>query len=117
MNGLRWPWGRRGRSGAPETKDSRVGALIAMTGPGRPRWTPRDYGHLAREGFGRNPVAYRCVRMIAEAAASTPLAIFRDGVRDDDHPLARLLARQAARDVFNRATSREADRSTEEGRE
>ena len=93
MNGLRWPWGRRGRSGAPETKDSRVGALIAMTGPGRPRWTPRNYGHLAREGFGRNPVAYRCVRMIAEAAASTPLAVFRDGVRDDDHPLARLLER------------------------
>ena len=31
--------------------------------------------------------------------------------------LARLLARQAARDVFNRAMSREADRSTEEGRE
>ncbi len=31
--------------------------------------------------------------------------------------LARLLARQAARDVFNRVTSREADHSTEEGRE
>ena len=31
--------------------------------------------------------------------------------------LARLLARQAAREVFNRATSWEADRSTEEGRE
>ena len=31
--------------------------------------------------------------------------------------LARLLARQAAREVFNRAVSREADRSIEEGRE
>lgn len=31
--------------------------------------------------------------------------------------LARLLARQAAREVFNRAVSHEADRSTEEGRE
>lgn len=31
--------------------------------------------------------------------------------------LARLLARQAARDVFNRAMSRDADRLTEEGRE
>lgn len=31
--------------------------------------------------------------------------------------LARLLARQAAREVFNHAVSREADRSTEEGRE
>ena len=90
---LRWPLGRRGRSGAPETKDSRVGALIALTGAGRPRWTPRDYAHLASEGFGKNPVAYRCVRMIAEAAASTPLIVFAEGVRTDDHPLARLLAR------------------------
>jgi hypothetical protein len=31
--------------------------------------------------------------------------------------LARLLARQAAREVFNRAVSRDADRFTEEGRE
>jgi hypothetical protein len=31
--------------------------------------------------------------------------------------LARLLARQAAREVFNRAVSRDADRLTEEGRE
>ena len=30
MNGLRWPWGRRGRSGAPETKDSRVGAILVV---------------------------------------------------------------------------------------
>src|SRR5690606_25716387 len=60
---------------------------------GRARWTPRDYAHLAEEGFGKNPVAYRCVRMIAEAAAATPLAVFANGARSDNHPLARLLAR------------------------
>jgi phage portal protein BeeE len=38
-------------------------------------------------------VAYRCVRMIAEAAAATPLAVFVGGERANDHPLARLLAR------------------------
>ncbi|CAN5255400.1 phage portal protein [soil metagenome] len=78
--------------GAPEVKDSRVGALIAMTSAGRPRWTPRDYGALASEGYGKNPVVYRCVRMIAEAAASTGLIVFENGERSDDHPLARLLA-------------------------
>lgn len=89
----RWP--RRGpaRPVAPEAKASRAGPLIALTGAGRPRWTPRDYAQLAREGFGRNPVAYRCIRMIAEAAAATPLAVFERDVRRDDHPLARLLAR------------------------
>jgi HK97 family phage portal protein len=86
-------FGRRATARSPEIKDSRAGPLIAMTGAGRARWTPRDYANLAREGFGRNAVAYRCVRMIAEAAASAPLAVFADGVRDDDHPAARLLAR------------------------
>ena len=92
MQKLRWPMGRRGRDPAPEIQDSRAGPLIALTSGGRARWTPRDYAHLAVEGFGRNAVAYRCVRMIAEAAASTPLIVFADGVRADDHPLARLLA-------------------------
>jgi len=82
--------------GPDETKASRAGPLIAMTHVGRPRWTPRDYASLAAEGYGRNPVAYRCVRMIAEAAASTRLAVFVEGQRDEAHPLARLLARPNA---------------------
>lgn len=93
MAKLRWPTGRRGREAAPETKDSRSGPLIALTSGGRARWTPRDYAHLATEGFGKNPVAYRCIRMIAEAAAATPLVVFADGARREDHALARLLAR------------------------
>ncbi len=84
---------RRGGGRAPEIKDSRAGPLIAVTGAGRARWTPRDYASLAVEGFGRNAVAYRCVRMIAEAAASAPLIVFVDGVRDDDHAAARLLSK------------------------
>ncbi len=92
MMDWRRPFGRRSAA-APETKDSRSGALIALTSGGRARWTPRDYAHLAEEGFAKNAVAYRCVRMIAEAAASTPLLVFADGVRREDHPLAALLAR------------------------
>ena len=92
---LNWPSRRARAAGraAEEVKASRTGPLIALTAAGRPRWTPRDYGHLAREGFARNAVAYRCVRMIAEACAATPLGVFADGVRDDDHPAARLLRR------------------------
>jgi HK97 family phage portal protein len=76
---------------APEAKDSRAARLIALTTAGRPRWTPRDYAALASEGFGKNPIAYRCVRMIAEAAAAVPLSVFVGGRRADDHPLRRLL--------------------------
>ena len=92
---LNWrrPFGDRRRVVAPEIKDSRVGGLIALTSGGRAQWTPRDYANLAAEGFGKNAIAYRCVRMIAEAAASAPLAVFADGERRDDHPLRRLLDR------------------------
>jgi hypothetical protein len=38
-------------------------------------------------------------------------------VNESLRTLARLLARQTAREVFQRATSRDADQSTEEGRE
>jgi HK97 family phage portal protein len=83
----------RARGRAPEGKASRTAALVAFASAGRPVWTPRDYESLAREGFARNPVAYRCVRMIAEAAASVPLVVFAGGRRADDHPLRRLLDR------------------------
>jgi HK97 family phage portal protein len=51
-------------------------------------WSSRDSAAFAHEGYARNAIAYRCVRMIAEAAASAPLR-----VGPEDHPLARLLAR------------------------
>ncbi len=62
--------------------------LLAWHPLGRPVWSPRDIGVFAREGYAKNAIAYRCVRLIAEAAASAPLR-----VGPSDHPLARLLAR------------------------
>jgi HK97 family phage portal protein len=35
--------------------------------------TSTDYATLCREGFARNPIVHRCVRLIAESAASVPL--------------------------------------------
>jgi hypothetical protein len=83
---------RRGRAAAPEeAKDSRAGRLIALAAGGRAVWSPRDYGTLAREGFGSNPIAYRCTRMVAEAAASVPLVVLERGARvEPGHPLQRL---------------------------
>lgn len=78
-------------TGAPEAKASEGRTLVALTGQGRAQWTPRDYAHLAQEGFGRNAVAYRCIRMIAEAAASVPLRVDCDGRHEAAHPLAKLL--------------------------
>ena len=77
----------------PEAKASRTAALIAVEGRGRPAWTPRDYAALAREGFARNAIVYRSVRMIAEAAASVPWLLYDGADELDDHPLLALLAR------------------------
>jgi HK97 family phage portal protein len=92
--------GRGPRPPAPvsESKASRTAAVFAWQGLGRPVWTPRDYAALAREGYQRNPVVHRAVRMVAEAAASVTLVAF-DGAREvPEHPVLGLLARPNARD-------------------
>ena len=75
------------------TKASRTGPLVAYGTLGQPVWSPRDYGAFAREGFMQNPIAYRCVRMIAEAAASIPLLLYDRDIELEDHPFLALLAR------------------------
>ncbi len=72
--------------------------MMALYQTGRPVWTPRDYASLAKEGFQTNPIVYRAVRMIAEAAASVPLLLY-DGRKElADHPLLRLMVTPNPRD-------------------
>ena len=42
-----------------------------------PRWTPRDYAALAREGYLCNAIVYRAVRLVAENAASCSFLLMR----------------------------------------
>jgi HK97 family phage portal protein len=76
-----------------EKKASATGALVALHSAGRPAWTPRNYAALAREGYAGNVIGYRCVRMIAEAAASVPLMLVIGGREAESHPLKNLLQR------------------------
>ncbi|MTI43690.1 HK97 family phage portal protein [Roseibium hamelinense] len=79
-------------SAAEEHKASRVGPLLALHGKAQPVWSPRNYTALAREGFAKNPVVYRAVRMVSEAAASVQLTLF-DGAQElATHPLLELIA-------------------------
>ena len=82
---------------APEVKTSTAGPLIAWSQVGRPKWTPRRYDTLAEEGFRKNVIAYRCITMVAQAAAQIPWLLYdqhgRELVR---HPLLRLRARRNA---------------------
>lgn len=76
-----------------EVKASAAQPLVAFHGNGRAAWSPRDINSLMRNGFAGNPVGFRCVKMVAEAAAAVPL-ILQDGTtRFDTHPILDLLRR------------------------
>jgi len=85
-------------------KSSHGHGFVAFNAPGEPVWTPRDYAAFAREGFMQNPIVYRSVRMICEAAASVPLLLYEGAEEVSEHPLLDLLARpcaeQTGTDVF-----------------
>lgn len=98
---MRWLFGRRRPDAAGAAKHDPVGTKATGLGAGFvalhrevvARWSPAAYPGLAREGYMRNPVGYRCVRLIAEAAAAVPF-LLRDGRRQiDRHPLLDLVAR------------------------
>lgn len=76
-----------------DAKASRTGPLLAMQSLGAARWTPRNAAELTRAGFERNAVVYRCVRMIAESAATIPWLVHEQGVETNAHPLCDLLER------------------------
>ncbi len=71
----------------PEQKASAAGRVATWTTAGRVAWSPRDTVSLTRTGFSANPVGFRCVKMIAEAAASLPLVLQGADQRYVEHPL------------------------------
>ena len=77
---------------APEAKASAAAPLVAFQGAGRAAWSARDTATLTRIGFLGNPVAFRCVKIIAEAAAAVPVVVQDADRRFDVHPVIDLLA-------------------------
>ena len=56
-------------------------------------WTQPGYEAFASEGYMRNTVVYRCVRMIADAAASAPWKLIVGGEEATQSPILDLLHR------------------------
>jgi HK97 family phage portal protein len=77
----------------PETKASATGRVVAMQGGGRVVWSPRDTLSLTKTGFQNNPVGFRAIKLIAEAAAALPLVLQDADRRYDLHPLLDLMRR------------------------
>jgi HK97 family phage portal protein len=86
-----WQIFRDKRPAAPEAKASAAPAL-AFHGAGRAAWSARDAATLTRVGFLGNPVAFRCVKLVAEAAAAVPVVAQDATRRFAAHPALDLLA-------------------------
>ncbi|WP_370322764.1 phage portal protein [Oricola sp.] len=90
--------GRTSRAVKPSEAKAWPTGYIAMHGAAAASWTSASYGALSREGFMRNPVVHRCVRMIAEAGAAVPWLAYEGAEEVPDSPALALVARPNMRD-------------------
>ncbi|WP_368187649.1 phage portal protein [Aestuariibius sp. HNIBRBA575] len=81
---------------APEAKASATGRVVSWQGSGRVAWSPRDVVSLTKTGFTSNPVGFRAVKLIAEAAAALPIVCQDAERRYDVHPVMDLIQRPNA---------------------
>lgn len=77
---------------APSVK---AAPAFALYGDARPVWMACEPEAFAREGYARNAIAHRCVRLVAESAAALPLTL--DGA-SEPHPLTDLIVRPNPRE-------------------
>lgn len=85
-------WFRRARPPQAYGEHKMAAPVFALHSPGEASWSAGGRGALAREGFARNPVVHRCVRMVAEAAASMPWLMYDGEAEITAHPVLELLA-------------------------
>ncbi len=67
--------------------------LAAVTGGGQARFMDRRFERFAEEGYRKNVVAYRCISMLAQSAASVPWLVFRNMTELTDGDLVTLVRR------------------------
>ena len=71
---MKLPW--------PKSETKSTQSMIALSQLPHAEWGRSDPQALVRDGYSGNAVAYRCVRMIAEAAASISLQASTPDVRE-----------------------------------
>lgn len=84
---------RRADTAQPEQKASATGPVVAYHSSGRVAWSPRDTVSLTKTGFASNPIGFRAVKLIAEAAAALPLVVQDQARRYETHPVRTLIKR------------------------
>ena len=81
-----------GRINAPEEQKSiSQQALFAMIGGAEASWSERGIASMTSQGYAKNPIVYRCVRMLAEAAMRVPYKVRENGENLSEHPVLDLM--------------------------
>lgn len=84
-----------------EKKESASGVAISAFGAGQPVWSTRDYEAFAKESYIQNAIAFRCIAMTAQAAASIPVLLNgKSGKVLDSHKVLDLLAKPTPGHTF-----------------
>ncbi|MBS1303597.1 phage portal protein [Loktanella sp. SALINAS62] len=86
-------WNKAATPAVAEVKASATGKVVNWATQGRTAWSARDTASLTRAGFAANPIGFRAVKLIAEAAAALPLIAQDRLQRYDTHPVQDLIAR------------------------
>lgn len=91
-----WPWQHntahthQHKSKMPPSTKMQQG-FVALHVDAQARWTTRNYIALSQQGFMRNPVVHRCVKMITDAASTVPWLLYQGETELEAHPLLQLL--------------------------
>lgn len=72
-------------------KSASPNGYISLHETGLANWSSRNYLSMSREGFMKNPIAHRAIRMISETAANVPWTLFENETELSDHPALKLL--------------------------
>ena len=94
---MNWKKSFKNIFGTNEAKASKTAPMLVQFGKHQPRFTPRQYDRLADEGYQKNIIAYRCVKLISQNAAMVPINVYQgkgaEKVKLNGHPLDNLLKR------------------------
>jgi HK97 family phage portal protein len=89
---MNWLWPRK-TAERISARDEKMGGygFVQLENQSAARWTRRDTVSLIRESYLKNPVAYRAVKLVAEAVADIPWVLVDKTSEVSDHPLLSLL--------------------------
>lgn len=83
-----------------QIKSGTAGSFFTLNHLGIQGQGKQDYHSLVQEGFLKNAIVYRCVRLISEAAASVPILLYDGDQELNEHPLLDLLHAPNAEQSF-----------------